>query len=132
MNVKIAGKILIDPNTTKIILLVAQYAAIMTTLKLTKTKMETQRQIEILQLLIDKKNKYFITGLCSTLDTFLVFKFITKEEYDITIQLLQFYKPKDREVMGYWFPIGEWQLREEWLHNIIDKLKEEKNDTLQK
>ena len=94
--------------------------------------MNTERQIEILKLLIEKKNKYFITGLCSTLDTFLVFKFITKEEYDITIQLLQFYKPKDREMMGYWFPIGEWQAREEWLHNIIDKLKEEKNDTLQK
>jgi hypothetical protein len=87
--------------------------------------MTNERQIQILKLLKKNKDGYFRTGLCTLLDTLLLYKHITAREFEQTMRMMVYNKPAEKSAQGYWFPIGDWQVREEWLDKLINKLYKE-------
>ena len=86
--------------------------------------MTNERQIQILELLKKNKDIYFRTGLCTLLNT-LLYKHITAREFEQTMRMMVYNKPAEKSAQGYWFPIGDWQVREEWLDKLINKLYKE-------
>jgi hypothetical protein len=91
--------------------------------------MTSEKQIEIIKLIKAKKEQFFLTGLCTVLDALLRHKHITLREHEQTMRMMVFNKPAEKSAKGYWFPIGDWQVREEWLDKLINKLyKEIKNE----
>lgn len=84
--------------------------------------MKPERQIEIFEVMIQKK-EMFKTGLCNYLSLLTWLGFLSEEEERITRMRMNYYRPKS--MLFYWWKLGEWQPREIWLNEQIERLKME-------
>jgi hypothetical protein len=84
--------------------------------------MKVERQIEIFELMIDKK-EFFKTCLCNYLSVLTILNFVSQEEYKETLLEMKYGR---KEKNSFWWEIGKWKPREEFLRGKVEKLRGEK------
>jgi hypothetical protein len=84
--------------------------------------MKVERQIQIFEIMIDKK-ELFKTCLCNYLSVLTILNFVSLEEYKETLLEMKYGR---KETNSFWWEIGKWEPREEFLRGKVEKLRGQK------
>lgn len=76
---------------------------------------------ELIQLMIDNLDQYFITSLCITTSQMRIDNLINQKEEDRIDEIVYRFKPSDAGPFYFW-PANLLEPRREFLQNILNKL----------